>query len=608
MPSLFRRVIVVGALFLMAAPVAWAHHATTTLQDGAIHTVSNNAYWQRYLDVRDSGTGDPTTLVVSPGAEIGTWDVGGHNGHLRIFDTSIIYMSGGTQGGNHNQSFEGYDNASLNLSGGSVRRIFLSGSSTLEMAGGTVRNHFYARNASQSNIYAGSLNAELYGENESLVNFYGGTLAGSVRTSGTSTVNLGGGTVTGNATATGDSTINFSAPSTIGGYFESHDRSAITFSGVSVGTHVIARHESVLQFSGGTVPAQLEVRDNATAQMSGGSVGTDVTVSDAGSLDLRAGDVAGNLSLLGFASGLFSGGTVTGNLSLTDFSSLNYSGGSLGGTVTVDVFSTLTIQGSDFAVDGVPIGYGPITALTGTLSGTLISGEAFSNVFTRSSIATVEVLAPDADGDGHPDVADNCPATPNPVQTDADGDLAGDPCDPDDDDDGFAEQGGFDTRRDLALEAAGATQSALADLDGDGDLDLLVASYPADSVAWLPNTDGLGNFGAPQVISSSADGPVSVDAADFDGDGDLDVLFASYLDDTIAWARNNDGLGAFDAPQSVSTTATGVLEARARDVDGDADPDVVAATSGDDALVWYENEGGAGTFVTSHPITPAGRD
>ena len=608
MPSLFRRVIVVGALFLMAAPVAWAHHVTTTLQDGAIHTVSNNAYWQRYLDVRDSGTGDPTTLVVSPGAEIGTWDVGGHNGHLRIFDTSIIYMSGGTQGGNHNQSFEGYDNASLNLSGGSVRRIFLSGSSTLEMAGGTVRNHFYARNASQSNIYAGSLNAELYGENESLVNFYGGTLAGSVRTSGTSTVNLGGGTVTGNATATGDSTINFSAPSTIGGYFESHDRSAITFSGVSVGTHVIARHESVLQFSGGTVPAQLEVRDNATAQMSGGSVGTDVTVSDAGSLDLRAGDVAGNLSLLGFASGLFSGGTVTGNLSLTDFSSLNYSGGSLGGTVTVDVFSTLTIQGSDFAVDGVPIGYGPITALTGTLSGTLISGEAFSNVFTRSSIATVEVLAPDADGDGHPDVADNCPATPNPVQTDADGDLAGDPCDPDDDDDGFAEQGGFDTRRDLALEAAGATQSALADLDGDGDLDLLVASYPADSVAWLPNTDGLGNFGAPQVISSSADGPVSVDAADFDGDGDLDVLFASYLDDTIAWARNNDGLGAFDAPQSVSTTATGVLEARARDVDGDADPDVVAATSGDDALVWYENEGGAGTFVTSHPITPAGRD
>ena len=37
---------------------------------------------------------------------------------------------------------------------------------------------------------------------------------------------------------------------------------------------------------------------------------------------------------------------------------------------------------------------------------------------------------PDADGDGVPDIADNCPNDVNPEQEDADLDLIGDPCDP----------------------------------------------------------------------------------------------------------------------------------------------------------------------------------
>jgi hypothetical protein len=44
----------------------------------------------------------------------------------------------------------------------------------------------------------------------------------------------------------------------------------------------------------------------------------------------------------------------------------------------------------------------------------------------------VDVQAPDSDADGVSDEADNCPTVFNPDQTDADGDLAGAACDPDD--------------------------------------------------------------------------------------------------------------------------------------------------------------------------------
>ncbi len=61
-----------------------------------------------------------------------------------------------------------------------------------------------------------------------------------------------------------------------------------------------------------------------------------------------------------------------------------------------------------------------------------------------------------------------------------------------------------------------------ADVDGDGDLDVLCASRNDDKIAWYEN-DGSQNF-TTHTISTTAIGAVSVFAADVDGDGDLDVL------------------------------------------------------------------------------------
>jgi hypothetical protein len=142
-----------------------------------------------------------------------------------------------------------------------------------------------------------------------------------------------------------------------------------------------------------------------------------------------------------------------------------------------------------------------------------------------------------------------------------------------------------------------------ADLDGDGDLDVLSASTSDDKVAWYENTDGKGTFGPQRVIAQSADSPKSVFAADLDGDGDTDVLSASISDDKIAWYENADGNGTFAAQRVISSAAHGAVSVFAADLDGDGDMDVLAALYSDNAIAWYENTDGHGNFGSQQVFT-----
>ncbi len=159
------------------------------------------------------------------------------------------------------------------------------------------------------------------------------------------------------------------------------------------------------------------------------------------------------------------------------------------------------------------------------------------------------------------------------------------------------------TEQVITNTANGAHSVVAADVDGDGDLDVLAASDNGDTVAWFENIDGLGTFGAEQVITNLADGAFAVTAADVDGDGDLDVLAASTNDDTVAWYENTDGLGTFGAEQVITNTADGAYSIVATDVDGDGDLDVLAASKNDDTVAWYENTDGLGTFGTEQVLT-----
>ncbi len=154
----------------------------------------------------------------------------------------------------------------------------------------------------------------------------------------------------------------------------------------------------------------------------------------------------------------------------------------------------------------------------------------------------------------------------------------------------------------ISTEEDGPISVTTADLDGDGDLDVVSASSKDDSIAWYEN-DGLGNFGPQQIITILADYAHSVTTADLDGDGDLDVVSASSIDHRIAWYEN-DGLGNFGAQQTITTAAIVAYYVTTADLDGDGDMDVLSASSYDDRIAWYENDG-LGNFGAQQTITIA---
>jgi len=157
--------------------------------------------------------------------------------------------------------------------------------------------------------------------------------------------------------------------------------------------------------------------------------------------------------------------------------------------------------------------------------------------------------------------------------------------------------------KEISKDADKAQSVFSVDMDGDGDMDVLSASFGDDKIAWYENTDGKGNFSSEQIISTDADGAQSVFSVDLDGDGDMDVLSASDNDNKIAWYENTDGLGNFGSQQIITTGAERALSVYSVDIDGDGDMDVLSASANDDKIAWYENTDGKGNFGSQQIIT-----
>ncbi len=162
-------------------------------------------------------------------------------------------------------------------------------------------------------------------------------------------------------------------------------------------------------------------------------------------------------------------------------------------------------------------------------------------------------------------------------------------------------QGSFGRKHPVSLDTDDVRSIHAADVDGDGDVDVVSASTVGDKVAWFENTNGLGAFGPEQLIALDRNGPRFLDVEDVDGDGDVDLIVANGRE--INWYQNVDGTGAFGDRRNIARHFPQPMDVYGVDVDGDNDIDVVSVSRLKDRITWYENFDGKGGFGAEHLIT-----
>jgi hypothetical protein len=155
---------------------------------------------------------------------------------------------------------------------------------------------------------------------------------------------------------------------------------------------------------------------------------------------------------------------------------------------------------------------------------------------------------------------------------------------------------------------AQAVESVVAaDVDRDGDLDLLVADAGSPGrVLLLRNQTGGGTSWSSVVVAMAGASPRSVAAADVDGDGDLDVVSASLPDDEVSWHENVGGAGASWTTHTIATDVDGAAAVAVADIDRDGDADVLAAAVDGNGAVLYFQNGGSGSAWTRRTVGTPG--
>jgi len=217
---------------------------------------------------------------------------------------------------------------------------------------------------------------------------------------------------------------------------------------------------------------------------------------------------------------------------------------------------------------------------------------------TSDAFNTASVALGDVDGDGDLDLVAGNVNTPNRLY------LNNGTADP------FGGVSGLDITADVRVTRA----VALADMDGDGNLDLVAANQNTPARLYLNNgtANPWGGVTGTDVTGYAAD-TITMAVGDIDGDGDLDLVTGS-ISYPVRLTLNNGTASPFTGVtgSDVSTVATLTWQVALGDMDGDGDLDIVAGKNGNPSLLFLNNgtatpfDGVTGTSITADVNTTGG--
>ena len=140
---------------------------------------------------------------------------------------------------------------------------------------------------------------------------------------------------------------------------------------------------------------------------------------------------------------------------------------------------------------------------------------------------------------------------------------------------------------------------AAGDINGDGYPDV-VSANSSNATVGVMLADGSGGLNPVTTYPSGSGFPLAIDLGDLDGDGDLDMMVSNYSGTWRLFENNGDGTFEVSADFPASAAASCVVF---HDRDNDGDLDVTGIDELDDLLFIFDNPA---TGISERSIQPKG--
>ncbi len=150
----------------------------------------------------------------------------------------------------------------------------------------------------------------------------------------------------------------------------------------------------------------------------------------------------------------------------------------------------------------------------------------------------------------------------------------------------------------------GAYTCDVGDFNGDGHPDIAAASNSADDICAYISRSPYGYSWSKYTIDANYNNPVSVNAADFNNDGNDDFAVASSSGTgNIRWYDYLDTQSSWTTHQMNGASAAGVYDITAHDMDGDGYPDLTLAAYNENRILWCKNREYMGEAWETFPVS-----